>query len=321
MLRIFNNIGPNVSQVFHAIGNGLLDYVPGDKFREVTDIQDADIVLMHGSINSHGALGINITNAPVTLKNIGELADYYTGLEEKHRIIYLDVMGPSLHTDPDLFDPVLTGIRETDVIISLVSVPDRPNIFRDVSHLEKGLFRSRERFERVPGSVALIGDHIFHNSTELFDPVETIKGVIGDVSHLHISGGQIAEDQLVEVFGASLSKVTSGNLSWPQGIAYRLSQVEFCLNMHTYLGVEMMGVEAGLCGCQPIYPDTEFYRDLFDGTGVVFFDVANPVDSLRAIIKEGSKFDKETTEAFRTKFSAEDTLPKFWEQVYELYSE
>ena len=46
----------------------------------------------------------------------------------------------------------------------------------------------------------------------------------------------------------------------------------------------------------------------------------NPVESLRRIIRAGSKFDKETTETFRERFSAEDTLPGFWEKVYELYS-
>lgn len=82
----------------------------------------------------------------------------------------------------------------------------------------------------------------------------------------------------------------------------------------------MMGVEGGMCGCQPIYPDTEFYRDIFDGTGVVFYDTTHPAESLRSIIQEGSKFDKKTMEAFRERFSAEDTLLGFWEKVYELYS-
>ena len=80
----------------------------------------------------------------------------------------------------------------------------------------------------------------------------------------------------------------------------------------------MMGIEAGMTGCQPIYPDTEFYRDIFDGTGVAFYDLNNPVDSLKSIISQGSTFTDEQIEKFRENFSAEDNLPEFWSSVYKL---
>ena len=74
-------------------------------------------------------------------------------------------------------------------------------------------------------------------------------------------------------------------------------------------------------GASDIYPDTEFYRDVFDETGIIFYDTKNPVESLRSIIQTGSQFNPKTTEAFRKQFSAEDNLPDFWESVYVLYGE
>ena len=82
-----------------------------------------------------------------------------------------------------------------------------------------------------------------------------------------------------------------------------------------------MGIEGGMCGCQPIYPDTEFYRDIFDETGVAFYDINDASESIKSIISNGSTFTDEQVEQFREKFSAEDNLPDFWNKAYQIYDE
>ncbi|MXV74730.1 hypothetical protein F4Z99_10665 [Candidatus Poribacteria bacterium] len=319
MIKIHNMA--NLNQVFDAISNGFLDYVPGDKFREVADINDADIVFLAGAL-SQGRLEFRMPQGLTpSFENMKTLADLYNALADKPRIIWLDTMGPDLYHDPALLDTETSGLTEKDVLVSPASLPPFPNLFTDVSHIEKSVFRPRSRFERVKSSVVMIYDQIVNAILDDVPVVDVLSDVMDVVSHLHITKTQTLRDDVVAGFGESLSRVSYENLSYPQGVAYKLSQVEFALITSTRVGIEMMGVEAGMSGCQPIYPDTEFYRDIFDGTGVAFFDIKNPVESLRDIIQAGSNFDAKTTEAFRTKFSAEDTLPGFWDAVYALYAE
>lgn len=318
MLKIYNNF--NNRQVFQSISHGFLDYVPGAKFREVLDIAEADIIFMKGVIDPSGVFSVEVSSTGVSLRNLRELSDFYSVLDAKHRMIWVDAMGPSVNRDASLFDPETTGLRETDILISPGTIPPRPNTFRDVSHIEKFVFRHRNRFERVPGSVVISSENVLNRGEPEKETPMMIANLMGFISRLIVTNVHSPDSLMTAAFAKYASKVSYENLSYPQGVVYHLSQAEFVLHTHTRLGIEMMGVEGGMCGCQPVYPDTEFYRDIFDGTGVEFFDTQNPVESLRSILKAGSKFDKKTTEAFRTKFSAEDTLPGFWEKVYEVYA-
>lgn len=318
MLKIYNH-KVATGQIYETIFNSLLDYMPGAKFREVSDIQDADIILMSGAI-SNGHLQIHISGDPINLTNLEAFSVLFDMLNTKHRIIWLDTMGPSIIRDPSFFDPEVTGLRETDILISSASIPTRPNTSTNVFPIEKSIFRQYERFERKKGSVIISYDNIENNTNPDEDTVRIISDVMDAVSQLYVTKSPQLSDDMVNAFSKSLSKITCENLSYPRGLTYMLSKAEFVLSTQTNLGVEFMGIEGGMVGCQPIYPDTEFYRDIFDGTGVQFFDTENPIISLREIIQAGSKFDKKTTEAFRTKFSAEDTLQGFWDEVYELYS-
>lgn len=317
MINVFSH-KQAAGQIYESIFNGFLDYAPVEKFREVRSIQDADIIFMSGAITSQGSLQIHISNTQVNLGNLEYHSELYSQLSEKKRIIWIDTMGPSINYDPDLLGPN-AGLKETDILISSVSLPDRPNTFTHIFHIEKSVFRQYQRFERVKGSILISHDNIVNQSNPDEDTIGIIRDIMDDVSHLYVTKNHQLDPNVEKALANSLLKVSCEQLSYPQGVAYHLSQAEFILSTHTNLGIEMMGIEGGLCGCQPIYPDTEFYRDVFNETGVVFYDTGNPVKSLKSIIQAGSQFNQETTEAFRKKFSAEDNLPNFWESVYSLY--
>ena len=314
MLKIYDHQVAG-GQIYESIRNGFLDYAPGDKFREVPDIEDADVIFMTGVI-SNGSLSLHLSGQSVNLETLSYHANLYQNLVEKKRMIWLDTMGPLILEDGAIFDV----LRETDILVSYYSLPREINTFGDVFPIEKGLFRERTRFERMKGSVVISHDNIINHTSAESNTPEVIAEVLQDVSHLSVTKSQGLQESVQTAFAGNLHKVSCENLSYPFGVANKLSQSEFILSTHTNLGIEFMGIEGGMCGCQPIYPDTPFYREVFDGTGVVFFDTENPVESLRSIIAAGSKFDEETTEAFRTRFSAENTLPNFWEDVYDLYA-
>ena len=308
MLKIYNHIY-DTAQVYNSISSGLLDYAPTDKFCETFAIEEADIILMSGAISTQGTLSVHVSNQGLMLSNLGETAKLVDAIDKKRRIIWFDTMGPSIHQNENLF----SELRDTDVVISPASVPERPNLFTNAWHIEKSVFRRYERFERLPGSVMISHDNVVPE-------VGLMAGIMEVVSELHITKASSLHENVASALATFIDRVSCESLPYPKGIAYKASQCEFVLHTHTTLGVEMMGIEAGMCGCQPIYPDTEFYRDVFEDTGVIFYDTADPVTSLKSIISEGSTFTDTKVEAFREQFSAEDNLPAFWEFVYNLYT-
>ena len=308
MLSIYNNIF-NIGQVYDSISSGLLDHAPLDKFRETFDVEEADIVLMSGVISSQGTLSVNVSNIGLDLSNLSEISKLAGNIDRKHRIVWFDTMGPAINKNKALF----ASLRDTDVVISPASVPKHPNLFTNAWHIEKSVFHRYERFERVPGSVMMSRDN-------LMPEVDMVAGVMEVVKQLHVTKAADLTDVITKPLTKYMDRISCEMLSYPKGIVYKASQCEFVLHTHTTLGAEMMGIEAGMAGCQPIYPDTEFYRDIFDKTGVAFYDIDTPVSSLKSIISKGSTFTDKQVAAFREKFSAEDNLPAFWEHVYNLYN-
>ena len=334
MLKIFNYMDHGGHHVFGNIADGLLDYLPGDQFREVSEVQDADIVLMRGVIESNGVFRVDLnsselgnfsvnhieTDLKARQQIIADQSVINAALLEKHRIIWIDALGPGIHKAP--LNAEKTGLREDDIVISAVPLGKRSNTFTDVWHIEKSMFRPRGRFEREKGSVTVCNDNIspgFFSSSDI-EIVDMIQAIIPVVSNLYVTGAPQMSEELEDALGDNLEKATCLHLTYPQGVARQLAKSEFVLTTREKLGIELMGIEGGLAGCQPIYPGTEFYREAFDGTGVVFYDTKDRAASLRSVIETGSQFDAEATEAFRQKFSAEETLPAFWQKVYDLYS-
>ena len=311
MLKIYNNI-QNIGQVYDSISSAYLDYAPIDKFRETNDPEEADIVLLNGVISPIQNLSVNIFNGALGLFNVAKVGSISKGVASaKGRIIWLDTMGPKINRAENIYAGA--AFRDNDIVISPATIPERPNLFTHLFHVEKSVFHKYERFERVPGSVMVSHDN-------LFPETDWINGIMDAVSELHVTKKDAISPDVADALQENISKVSVAMLPYPKGIAYEASQCEFVLHTHTTLGVEMMGIEAGMCGCQPIYPDTEFYRDIFDDTGVVFYDTDNAVDSLKTIISEGASWSDEQIEAFRSKFSAEDNLPAFWDHVSQLYA-
>ena len=307
MLKIYSNI-QNIGQVFDTISAGLLDYAPADKFQETSDLNEADIILMSGAIHPNGKLSVVISNIEVTLSNLPELARRFKVIGSKRRVIWFDVMGPSLHLDNNLF----SELRDDDMAISPATVTPRENLWTHLFHIEKSVFRRYGRFVRVPGSVMMSADN-------LSPEVALIESIMNVVSELHVTKSAQLGDTESNVLKKHMNKISCEALPYPKGIAYKASQCEFVLHTHTTFGPEMMGIEAGMCGCQPIYPDTKYYRDIFGDTGVLFYNIED-ADSLRELIAGGQTWTDEQVEAFRSKFSAEDNLPAFWEAVYKLYT-
>ena len=306
MLKIYNSV-KNVAHVWDTIFEGLLDYAPGDSFREVFEIQEADIIMLQGKISEGSEVPeVNLPDIDFSLANIGNAAKIANVIDNAHRMMWLDPLGPTLCKNKKVFE----SLKETDIVICPATLPPHKNTFTNAWHIEKSVFKRYSRFERVKGSVMMSHDN-------LFPEIDWFVGVMDAVSDLSVTKSQTLGDEIEEAMGKFLDKVSCQHLSYPKGIAYTASACEFVLHTHTTFGAELMGIEAGMTGCQPIYPDTELYRDIFDfdGSGVVFYDTDNAVDSIKSIISEGSTFTDEQVAAFREKFSAEDNLPSFWQQV------
>ena len=313
VFKIFNNIG-NIGQVYVSITDSILDFAPYDKFTETRHPSEADLILLQACFGG-GSVVINAHHGSIDLKNLDIVAPKINALREKRRIIWVDVTGPGITRVGDMFSEAKCGLTDKDFVISPATVPPGdPIIFTHLFHLEKAVFRQYPRFNRVVGSVMITHDNMSH-------ALPMVKSVMPSISELHVTNAAHPEEHVKSAMIEYRDKVIYEYLRYPRGIAYKASQCEFVLHTYTDIGVEMMGIEAGMTGCQPIYPDTEFYRDIFDCTGVAFYNTADAVTSLKSIIEGGSTFTPEQVEAFRTKFSAEDNLPCFWNTVFEQMTE
>lgn len=309
MFKVYNNI-KNRGSVWDVIRNGFLDFMPHDRFVEVDDVKAADIIMISAVIRNRN-FSPNYAK-DTSLVNCRSTGEELIALDSCYRIIWIDTMGPLIHRDVRLWED--TGLKETDILFSSCTIPDRPNVFTHFTPIEKSVFREYKRFHRKKNSVMIMRDNL---ETEL----DWMVHVLPVISELHITKSS-QTSELAAFFDRTSEpeKIVHTNLEYPKGIAYKASYCDFVLHTRTTWGIEMMGVEAGMCGAQPIYPDTEFYRDIFDGTGVVFYDTENKVESLKRIISKGAQWTDEQVEAFRTKFCAEDNLPAFWDGVYNVCS-
>lgn len=310
MIKVFDNLSTSGSYVFRTIANSFLNYMPHDKFKEVEDVNDCDVILMRGDANSNSFRAH--MGRQIDLSNLSDRVKIYNSMATKRRIFYLDTKGPDIIKDANIFDFKHTGLSDRDILVSPVSLPDIPNSFTHVYAVPKNTFWPRKRFERQPYSVVMLYDHVTTDAETLRITTE----ILDAVSHLYIVGVRHIDEEVKKMFGKNIDKVSINILSYPEEVAHRLSKADFVLATRKNIGIEFMNIEGGMCGCQPIYPDTEFYRDAFDNTGVVFYDLDNPVDSLKSIISQGSTFTDEQVEVFREKFSAEDNLPDFWDHVF-----
>ena len=153
---------------------------------------------------------------------------------------------------------------------------------------------------------------------------DQFKMFFGDVirlldvlDHLHVTGLEELTDKEIRNLSWYYQKVTFSKEDHPVGIRKLLSQFEYMLTLRSHWGMEVMGFEAGFCGCYPIYPDNIFFRDMLKDTGVYFFDTNNLIGSIQDFFKSGKKWDI-YHEKFIDRFKASAHLPDFWYKVYEI---
>ena len=189
MFKIFDN-SFELNPIFKTISNGFLEYIPAGLFTEVTDIQDADVVMITGELKDDDFIvRIGSPASTHTLKDIEADIAEKRALIDAHKIVWLDVLGPNAPKE-NLLNTENTGLKETDIIACQTPLPEQPNAFTNVCHLERSVYRPRGRYTREKGSVAILADNFepsgFQHSTMGINIIEIIKNIIDLVSHIYI---------------------------------------------------------------------------------------------------------------------------------------
>ena len=297
-------------QVVSTIGDTLMSYVPSDKFMQTDDPSEADAVLFLCQASaSHDGMYTQITNH--TLENNAEVLGISRALHEKTRIIYVDFCGPDVPDNSMSTDKFDSIIRENDIPITPSSCLYHKNAQQFVPVVDDTIFKINHSVKRKPSSVIMSGDHFYNHFDQILQ-------IIPHVSDMFITGMIEMEDSYRQFLGEKSKKIQYAALIYPIGVRSKLSQYQYILNMKTDVGMELMGVEGGFCGAQPIYPDTPYYQDMFSGTDVKLFDAQNPIESIIDIVTQKSTWDTDSIEPFVKKYGASKNLYTFWNNVYDI---
>ena len=324
--KIFDLMGKGIGHK-HAvnISNDLLEHFDLDQFVETQDAEEADLILMfavvHGidpnvDYNFMKGNGVYASFGPHDLLNNKDVFVLSKALEEKSRLFWFDALGPNVHTDSDVMKRFPDVFRGKDIGFGPSSLPSHDNIFPHVFHISSRSFYDVARCDRFSKSAIMMYNEFFQTDKH----IEIVRGFIESLDHLFVTSTAVSDDVL-KGFGKHGSKILSGGLSYPSDVRNHLSRYEFVVTLSPNWGIEMMGIEGAFCGCQPIYPRTPYYENIFEGMNVKFFDLDDPVGSISDIFEAGSDFTEKDVNAFVAKYSAQNNLPKFWNGVYEILSE
>ena len=302
------------------------DYAPVD-IEETLLFDEADVIflLAHGQdfllnvskeqleANGYEAPDQNlvaINNYPLFMKDI--IDDISQKIAVLPRMVYLEAFGgggPRVHWPEDGSLP--TAIRDIDIPISTVDYSELHQNFQWVTVVDNRRFYPARKTRNWKGTVTVIMDVISQNP-ELALALVKSKSVTrlnilrGDEKGVSLLLGDAAENPRVHYFVAS----------WPEDMRSVLSDSEWTLQSRLDAGIEMMGIEGGMCGAIPIYPDTDYYRRLFgNDVGVAFFDTENSVQSILNIIESDDRNWEEHIEQFTQRLGAEYHMPTFWKNV------
>lgn len=298
---VLNNVNVETSVL-----SGFLDFCPGDKFTEVENPMEADAVFMFGNLSDNHT---NIRFGDHTLENNQHTMMLAQALDQKCRIIWLDSIGPTVASET-IPRGYRDFVRPDDIPVSPSSLPDHPNKQEHVYHIPSYIFYHIDRFQRKPKSMVIMGDQFSGN-------IDMIRSIIPHIDQVFVTNTD--NDDMIISASPEKNKIKCGIIDYPFGIRKVLSQYEYVLNIHEWVGMELMGFEGGFCGSHPIYPDTQYYRDLFhDFDGVALFDTNNPVDSIVSIINKKSDWVDNHMADFVKKYSAENHLPQFWNNVSDI---
>ena len=311
-MKVMNIVTPH-TQSLAMLGESLLEYLP-EGFTETQVIEEADIFICFVH-HQQTHIWLQQINGYVSIedlwKNPEMLSSLAKQLNEKTRIFYMDQFGEG---QPENLNKYPVFIRENDIPIAPNRIPDHTN-FYIAKLVDPRKFYVNNRRERVPKSCILINDHLNEEVTIPIIISFLKNDVISKLTITNVFFENIHDD--LKPFKDKLNCLVT---TWPDGVRTLLNESEFVLNMRTDVGTEYMGIEGGFCGCQPIYPDTAYYRSHFgDDLGVAYYNLKNKdgLKGLKDIIQTPSNWEQHR-EAFVNNFSASVHVPLFWEHVREI---
>lgn len=295
-MKVFNMVSEDI-QSYNTISNNFLDNMPSE-FMETESIIDADILFSVGHQNATSIGGIDFNN-PWAFRGVEKFDSILKSLD-KPRVQY--IVAGNMSTDYKEFN-----LRDIDFPCAASKMPEHPNVTQSCV-VDSSLFHRKSRNVRNKNSVILF-IHAF--DIEIFREVLKVNKDI----RLTVTGSNGISDEDANSFGDDIDRIVFKNLDYPVGVCNELNKHEFVISTETNVGIELMGVEGGFCGCQPIYPDVDYYNEnVFSDSGVRYFDINNPVESISDIINDGYNWP-EKYEAFVDKFDAKINMPVFWETV------
>lgn len=303
--------------------NQFFDTLPAG-FQEVYNPEEADIYFAHcnektGDIYLKGFdpnnLRINLNTVHTdSFRTLGRLLDI-PGILYFDRLGSPDIRRDDLNTYPDF-------VRAIDIPVASVELPSHGNAFK-THFVDERRFYVSHRYKREAKHLVLpwdqlLADGIINALTFVLEKGRIDKIIIAGIDAFQQNLG--FTDEIINTLKPYQAQIEFERVQWSSGVCNLLNRVGFYLSSQPKNGVELMGVEAGMCGAQPIYPDIPYYRDMFEMTDIVFFDIENPTESLDNILSSGFQWDEEKRGRFLDRCSGQRNLPAFWEHVRKVIS-
>ena len=298
MANDFGNIYPTSYK--KVLGNFFLNIGDAD-VTETDDIKSADAFFIMGSMGQAHFHSKLADFEYVTLRENKERLQMANTLLRKPVIIFWDTHGPE---SPKDYEVDLGSLKKNDIPVGWASLPSgHKNTQEFIGVVSATEYRLIRRYARRPKSLMIIGDSFDFIQDEMREVIPLFESVLVTNMHTLPEGFDEFPNLSHAQFGA--------DQIWDE-----LLKVEYVLSTRTEMGLEMMGVEGGFSGARPIYPDTPFYRDIFQRCeGVAFFDAGNVVESIKEIVAAPNTWIAEHHADFVREFSAENTIPQFWKNV------
>ena len=308
MIKILSLIPPDGGPRTYMM-NQFFDTLP-EGFSEVTDPIQADVYLAH--VNAWGTGvdlyfdGLNASDLRFNLNCIKlETLKKIEKVLKTPGILWFDVFGvsrPETQSYPDF-------VKDIDIPIGPAKLPDHTNAY--VTHFtDERRFFILNRYNRNPKHLLMLCDHlILDGVADALAHALKNKFIDKVIVPTGYDPNTLENIEPLRAYNKRIEFIKP--VRWPEGVCGLLNTVGFYLSTNPKSGVEMMGMEAGFCGAQPIYPDIPFYHDMFSDTDVAFLDVDNKTESLSNILRSGYKWDEEKRQRFMDKVSGNRNLPDF----------
>ena len=270
---------------------------------EVVDSKP-DIYLFHMHINAVTAYDVGsyfIMSTELDLTQIAQLAETFLDLSKK----------PLLFWQTGYAEEWREGyMKESDIVFGHGVFPDHPNSLGIRIFCDENNFYPDSSIKREPRTAAVMYDQDYLRLIcELMDKV-----VILGVDNL----SEVSQYKDLVRFRDKIV-VRSIPASDTEEIRRTLNGVEYVVSTHNIYGEERLGIEGLLCGAQPLYPGSLFYKERYgDLDGLRFFDPESPFETIKSALDAPSSIGEAEVQQAVDKFSAQKHVPLFWEQVKEI---